>query len=107
MIADRNSSEGRNLQFCHIIVNYDIPRDPIQIEQRIGRVYRIGQKHDVLIYNLAAENSLEKYLLKLYDDQLKLFSLWVGEIYNIIGNLEGNNSIPNKAQALWNQYSSI
>ena len=106
LIADRNSSEGRNLQFCHIIVNYDIPRDPIQIEQRIGRVYRIGQKHDVLIYNLAAENSLEKYLLKLYDDQLKLFSLWVGEIYDIIGNLEGNNSIPNKAQALWNQYSS-
>jgi serine/threonine protein kinase len=105
LIADRTSSEGRNLQFCHILVNYDIPRDPIEIEQRIGRVYRIGQNRDINIYNLASKNSLEEYLLDLYDKHLKLFSLWVGEIYDVIGHLERNETIPIKSKFLWDSYS--
>jgi superfamily II DNA or RNA helicase len=101
LIADRTSSEGRNLQFCNIIINYDIPPDPIEIEQRIGRVYRIGQTKDVLIYNLAGQADLEEYLLELYDTHLQLFSLWVGEIYDVIGNLATNESIPIKSRELW------
>jgi serine/threonine protein kinase len=101
LIADKTSSEGRNLQFCNIIVNYDIPPDPIEIEQRIGRVYRIGQTKNVLIYNLASQGDLEEYLLDLYDTHLQLFSLWVGEIYDVIGNLSTNESIPIKSRELW------
>jgi serine/threonine protein kinase len=104
LIADKSTSEGRNLQFCHVLVNYDIPPDPIEIEQRIGRVYRIGQTKDVMIYNLARKDELEEYLLDLYDTHLQLFSLWVGEIYDVIGNLENNESIPIKSRELWQLY---
>ena len=46
-------SEGINLQFCHHVINYDLPWNPMKLEQRIGRVHRLGQEHDVHIYNLA------------------------------------------------------
>src|SRR5436190_7433148 len=61
LIATRAGSEGRNLQFCNVLVNYDLPWNPMVVEQRIGRLHRIGQKREVHIVNLAAAGTIESY----------------------------------------------
>ena len=53
LIATESGSEGINLQFCHHVINYDLPWNPMKLEQRIGRVHRLGQEHDVHIYNIS------------------------------------------------------
>src|SRR5437764_15062793 len=65
LIATRAGSEGRNLQFCNVLVNYDLPWNPMVVEQRIGRLHRIGQKREVHIVNLAAAGTIESYILQL------------------------------------------
>src|SRR2546430_14105052 len=59
LIATRAGSEGRNLQFCNVLVNYDLPWNPMVVEQRIGRLHRIGQTREVHIVNLAAAGTIE------------------------------------------------
>src|SRR6267143_1367032 len=73
LIATRAGSEGRNLQICNVLVNYDLPWNPMVIEQRIGRVHRIGQTREVHIVNLAAAGTIESYILQLLDKTIKLF----------------------------------
>ena len=65
LIATRAGSEGRNLQFCNVLVNYDLPWNPMVVEQRIGRLHRIGQTREVHIVNLAAAGTIESYILQL------------------------------------------
>src|SRR5205807_1853206 len=79
LIATRAGSEGRNLQFCNVLVNYDLPWNPMVVEQRIGRLHRIGQTREVHIVNLAAAGTIESYILQLLDQKIKLFELVVGE----------------------------
>src|SRR5437879_5451828 len=57
MVATEAAGEGINLQFCHLMVNYDIPWNPNRLEQRMGRIHRIGQTDDVYIFNLVATNT--------------------------------------------------
>src|SRR6267378_1863184 len=85
LIATRAGSEGRNLQICIVLVNYDLPWNPMVVEQRIGRVHRIGQKREVHIVNLAAAGTIESYILQLLDKKIKLFELVVGELDLILG----------------------
>src|SRR5207247_8596364 len=75
LIATRAGSEGRNLQFCNVLVNYDLPWNPMVVEQRIGRLHRIGQTREVHIVNLAAAGTIESYILQLLDRKIKLFEL--------------------------------
>src|SRR2546427_13305851 len=75
LIATRAGSEGRNLQFCNVLVNYDLPWNPMVVEQRIGRLHRIGQTREVHILNLAAAGTIESYILQLLDRKIKLFEL--------------------------------
>jgi len=77
LIATRAGSEGRNLQFCNVLVNYDLPWNPMVVEQRIGRLHRIGQTREVHIVNLAAAGTIEAYILQLLDQKIKLFELVV------------------------------
>ena len=63
-------AEGLNLQFCHVIVNYDLPWNPMKIEQRIGRVDRIGQKHIVRALNLALEGTVELRVRDVLEEKL-------------------------------------
>ena len=63
MVATEAAGEGINLQFCHLMVNYDIPWNPNRLEQRMGRIHRIGQTQDVYIFNLVATNTREGYVL--------------------------------------------
>src|SRR5213596_1013995 len=72
LIATRAGSEGRNLQFCNVLVNYDLPWNPMVVEQRIGRLHRIGQTREVHIVNLAAAGTIESYILQLLDRKIKL-----------------------------------
>lgn len=65
LLSTDSGSEGRNLQFCHVLVNFDLPWNPMRIEQRIGRLSRIGQSHDVHVYNLVAAGTFEDDLLHL------------------------------------------
>src|SRR5881409_913758 len=89
LIATRAGSEGRNLQFCNVLVNYDLPWNPMVVEQRIGRLHRIGQTREVHIVNQAAAGTIESYILQLLDKKIKLFELVVGELDLILGEFGG------------------
>ena len=88
LISTESGGEGRNLQFCHRMVNFDIPWNPMRIEQRIGRIHRIGQEHEVSIYNLASQGTMEEHILRILDAKVNLFQLVVGELDMILGSLD-------------------
>jgi len=88
LISTEAGGEGRNLQFCNILVNYDLPWNPMRIEQRIGRLSRIGQERDVYIFNLSAKGTIEDYILDVLDSKINMFELVVGEVDMILGRLE-------------------
>jgi superfamily II DNA or RNA helicase len=85
LLLTRSGTEGRNLQFCHRLVNFDLPSNPMEIEQRIGRLHRIGQNHSVEIYNLVQAGTLQAHLLEILQEKLNLFDLVVGETGLILG----------------------
>jgi len=70
LISTEAGGEGINLQFCHIVINYDLPWNPMRLEQRIGRVDRIGQKHPVKAFNLVFENTVEYRIREVLEDKL-------------------------------------
>ena len=85
LIATEAASEGLNLQFCSLMINYDLPWNPQRIEQRIGRCHRYGQKNDVVVINfMNLDNHAEKRLLDLLDHKLKLFEATLGQSNDII-----------------------
>jgi len=84
LIATESGSEGINLQFCHHVINYDLPWNPMKLEQRIGRVHRLGQEQDVHIYNLAIQNTIEDHILDLLRVKIGVFEKVVGELDDIL-----------------------
>ncbi len=80
MISTSAGGEGQNFQFCHNIVNYDLPWNPMKVEQRIGRVHRIGQTTDVQIFSYALEGTIEAYILDLLYTKIELFQMALGEM---------------------------
>src|SRR6266496_3743788 len=101
LIATRAGSEGRNLQFCNVLVNYDLPWNPMVVEQRIGRLHRIGQTREVHIVNLAAAGTIESYILRLLDRKIKLFELVVGELDVILGEFGGAEKFEGRLAEQW------
>jgi SNF2 family DNA or RNA helicase len=87
-------AEGLNLQFCQRIVNFDLPWDPTRIEQRIGRVHRIGQDHRVEIVNFCLAGSIEERILSILDERINMFELVVGEIEMILGYVDEERDFP-------------
>ncbi len=86
MVATEAAGEGINLQFCHLMVNYDIPWNPNRLEQRMGRIHRIGQTEDVYIFNLVAENTREGYVLKTILTKLERMGAVLGDkVFDVIG----------------------
>jgi SNF2 family DNA or RNA helicase len=88
LLTTESAGEGRNLQFCHVMVNVDLPWNPMQIEQRLGRIHRIGQDHDVLLTNLVARGTIEQRILHVLESKINLFELVVGELDMILGRIE-------------------
>jgi SNF2 family DNA or RNA helicase len=87
LVATEAGGEGINLQFCHHIINYDLPWNPMRLEQRIGRVHRLGQTHDVQIYNLTTKDTIEAHILHLLYEKINLFEMVIGELDEILERL--------------------
>lgn len=91
LIATEAGGEGINLQFCNHLINFDLPWNPMRLEQRIGRIHRLGQEKDVMIYNFATRNTVEERILTLLYEKIHLFEKVVGELDDILTKLD----IPN------------
>jgi len=79
LVSTDAGGEGINLQFCHVTINYDLPWNPMRLEQRIGRVDRIGQEHDVLVFNMLVEDTVEDRVRKVLERKLALIREQFGE----------------------------
>ena len=89
MIATEAGAEGINLQFCSLVVNYDLPWNPQRIEQRIGRCHRYGQKHDVVVVNfLNKKNEADQRVFQLLSEKFKLFEGIFGASDEVLGVIE-------------------
>jgi SNF2 family DNA or RNA helicase len=107
LLATESGSEGRNLQFAHAVCNYDLPWNPMRIEQRIGRLSRIGQTHDISVFNLVATGTVEAAVLHLLEAKLNLFELVIGEIDMILGNLDEEREFQDVVADLWAESADL
>jgi SNF2 family DNA or RNA helicase len=101
LLSTESGGEGRNLQFCNTIINFDLPWNPMAIEQRIGRIHRIGQTRDVFVFNLVVRHTLEEHILKILDEKINMFELVVGEIGAILGQMEEDVDFSEMVFAAW------
>jgi SNF2 family DNA or RNA helicase len=88
LLSTESAGEGRNLQFCHVMVNVDLPWNPMQIEQRLGRLHRVGQTRDVLLTNLVSRGTIEQRILHVLEAKINMFELVVGELDMILGRVD-------------------
>ncbi len=101
LLLTHSGTEGRNLQFCHRLVNFDLPWNPMEIEQRIGRLHRLGQRHPVRIYNLVQRGTLQEHLLQILQEKLNLFELVVGETGLILGERFASDEFADEILRRW------
>ena len=89
LISTEIGGEGRNFQFCRVLVNYDLPWNPMKLEQRIGRLDRIGQEsQEIYIYNFFLEGTIETDILFALDKRINLFEESIGVLEPILGEIE-------------------
>jgi SNF2 family DNA or RNA helicase len=101
LLSTQSGGEGRNIQFCNTLINFDIPWNPMAIEQRIGRIDRIGQDREVFVFNLVARGTLEEQVLSLLEEKISMFELVVGEVGAILGGLEEEREFPDLVLEAW------
>jgi hypothetical protein len=101
LVATRAGTEGLNLQFCNVLVNYELPWNPMVVEQRIGRIHRIGQTREAHVVNFAAQDTIEAHVLRLLDQKIRLFELVVGELDVILGDFGGAESLEEQLAEAW------
>ncbi|MEA1968112.1 MAG: SNF2-related protein [Thermodesulfobacteriota bacterium] len=101
LVTTEIGGEGRNLQFCSRMVNYDLPWNPMKIEQRIGRIHRIGQEKEVQIFNFCATGSIEDYILDILDRKINMFEMVIGEIDMILGRIRGEQDFSEMVYDIW------
>jgi SNF2 family DNA or RNA helicase len=87
LVCTESGGEGINLQFCNTMINYDLPWNPMRLEQRIGRIHRLGQLREVFIYNLYTQDTVEAHLLRLLDEKVRMFDMVIGESERVISKL--------------------
>ncbi len=92
LVATEAGGEGINLQFCHHIINFDLPWNPMRVEQRIGRVHRLGQTEDVKIFNLCTLGTIEEHIVHLLHEKINMFEMVIGELDEIVERLEKEES---------------
>ncbi len=105
MVSTESGAEGRNLQFCHQLINYDLPWNPMRVEQRIGRLHRLGQTEDVAIFNLSCNETIESHIINLLARKIRMFELVIGEVDLILGNIEGAKSFEDLLRKAWESAS--
>lgn len=102
MIATEAGAEGINLQFCSLVVNYDLPWNPQRIEQRIGRCHRYGQKHDVVVVNfLNRKNAADQRVFELLDQKFHLFEGVFGASDEVLGAIESGVDFEKRIAAIY------
>ncbi len=106
LLTTEVGGEGRNLQFCHQMVNYDLPWNPMKIEQRVGRIHRIGQDKPVSIFNLCGTGTLEDYILEILDKKINMFEMVIGEIDMILGRMRGERDFSEMVYDIWAEADS-
>ena len=104
LVSTESGGEGLNFQFCSIIVNFDLPWNPMRLEQRIGRVHRLGQTRDVHIYNLVTENTIEEHIMFLLHKKINMFEEIIGELDAILLQLNLDKSIESEIMKIFLQY---
>lgn len=96
LVSTESGGEGLNFQFaCHVI-NYDLPWNPMRLEQRIGRVHRLGQTRDVQIYNMATAGTIEEHILFLLYEKINMFNLTIGDLDVILAQLSDGGSLESR-----------
>ncbi len=105
MIATEAASEGINLQFCSMLINYDLPWNPQRVEQRIGRIHRFGQKYDVVIVNFFNEgNAAEARILELLQNKFHLFDSVFGASDEVLGRIESGFDFAQEIAQIYDSY---
>jgi len=108
MIATEAAAEGVNLQFCSLVLNYDLPWNPQRIEQRIGRCHRYGQKHDVVVINFLNErNEADRRVHELLSEKFNLFSGVFGASDEVLGSIESGVDFERRILAIYQQCRTL
>jgi SNF2 family DNA or RNA helicase len=93
-VATEAAGEGINLQFCHLMINYDLPWNPVRLEQRMGRIHRIGQEATCVIFNFCATNTIEGQLIaRLLEKLDEMRSALHGRVYDVVGEVLQRNDL--------------
>ncbi len=101
LVSTESGGEGRNMQFCNTLINFDLPWNPMRIEQRIGRLHRIGQVRDVFIFNLSVRGTIEDYVIDILDNKINMFEMVIGEIEPILGSLGEDRDFEDIITEIW------
>jgi len=103
LLLTHSGTEGRNLQFSHQLANFDLPWNPMEIEQRIGRLHRLGQQQPVRIYNFVQAGTLQEHLLQILQEKLNLFELVVGETGLVLGERYSSDEFAEEVLRRWRE----
>jgi len=104
LLATEAAAEGINLQFCSLVINYDLPWNPQRIEQRIGRCHRYGQKHDVVVINFLNErNEVDRRVLELLAEKFSLFNGVFGASDDVLGSIESGVDFEKRILAIYQE----
>lgn len=105
LIATEAGGEGINLQFCNRMINYDLPWNPMRLEQRIGRIHRYGQENDVHVYNFAIRGTVEEHIMNLLYEKIALFENVIGRLDEILAELNIHD-IETEIQSIFHESTS-
>ncbi len=100
LLCTESGGEGRSLQFCNTLINFDIPWNPMAVEQRIDR---IGQSREVFIFNLVTADAIEDAVLRILDEKINMFELVVGEVGAILGEIDEQQEFSTLVRDAWLQ----
>ena len=104
LIATEAAAEGVNMQFCSLVINYDLPWNPQRVEQRIGRCHRYGQKHDVVVINFLNErNAADRRVLELLGEKFRLFSGVFGSSDDVLGSIESGVDFEKRILSIYHE----
>jgi superfamily II DNA or RNA helicase len=104
LLLTHSGTEGRNLQFCATLANFDLPWNPMEIEQRIGRLHRLGQTRPVRICNFVQAGTLQEHLLGVLQEKLNLFELVVGETGLVLGERYSGDEFAEEIFSRWRDH---
>jgi ERCC4-related helicase len=104
LIATEAAAEGVNIQFCSLLINYDLPWNPQRVEQRIGRCHRYGQQHDVVVINFLNErNDADRRVLQLLTEKFNLFNGVFGASDEVLGSIESGVDFEKRILSIYQQ----